>query len=71
MIAAIGEPTDDERPDTAAGTGEIEVQPVRQPRPEMGAEQMRHYLTEVGAHLAAGGMTGEIVLAGGPSWSWR
>jgi predicted nucleotidyltransferase len=31
----------------------------------MTAEQMRQYLTEVGAHLATRGLTGEIVLAGG------
>ncbi len=45
--------------------GQREVQPVRQPRPEMTSEQMRQYLTEVGARLAARGLTGEIVLAGG------
>ena len=38
---------------------------MRQPRPEMTAEQMRRYLTEVGDRLAAKGITGEIVLAGG------
>lgn len=65
MIAAICEPTHVERPDTAAGTGQREVQLVRQPRPEMDAEQMRRYLTEVGERLAAAGITGEIVLAGG------
>ena len=35
------------------------------PQPEMSGEQMRQHLTEVGARLAARGLTGEIVLAGG------
>lgn len=34
-------------------------------QPEMSAEQMRAYLTEVGSILAARGLTGELVLAGG------
>jgi len=38
------------------------VSPVRR---EMTDEEMRRYLTEVGEHLAARGITGEIVLAGG------
>ena len=38
---------------------------MQEPRPAMSGEQMRQYLTEVGAHLAARGLTGEIVLAGG------
>lgn len=38
---------------------------MRQPQPEMSREEMRRYLTEVGARLAARGRTGEIVLAGG------
>lgn len=38
---------------------------MRKPRPAMTGEQMRQYLTEVGAGLAARGLTGEIVLAGG------
>lgn len=38
---------------------------MRQPQPEMSGEEMRRYLTEVGARLAARGLTGEIVLAGG------
>jgi predicted nucleotidyltransferase len=38
---------------------------VPQPRPEMTGEQMRRYLTEVGARLAARGVTGDLVLAGG------
>jgi predicted nucleotidyltransferase len=33
--------------------------------PDMSAADMRAYLTEVGARLAARGITGEIVLAGG------
>lgn len=37
----------------------------REPRPEMTAAEMRAYLTEVGAKLAAQGIEGEIVLAGG------
>lgn len=45
--------------------GQFEVHPMRQPRPEMTGEQMRQYLTEVGVHLAARRLTGEIVLAGG------
>ena len=36
-----------------------------QPRPEMTGDQMRQYLAEVGERLAARGLTGEIVLAGG------
>ncbi len=38
---------------------------VKSPRPEMTEEQMRRYLSEVGAYLAVKGITGEIVLAGG------
>lgn len=38
---------------------------MRQPRLEMSGEQMRQYLTEVGVRLAARGVIGEIVLAGG------
>lgn len=38
---------------------------MRQPRPAMTGDQMRQYLAEVGARLAARGLTGEIVLAGG------
>jgi hypothetical protein len=38
---------------------------MQEPRPAMSGEQMRQHLTEVGAHLAARGLTGEIVLAGG------
>ena len=38
---------------------------MQEPRPAMSGEQMRQYLTEVGAHLAARRLTGEIVLAGG------
>ena len=38
---------------------------MQQPRPEMSGEEMRHYLTEVGALLVARALTGEIVLAGG------
>ena len=38
---------------------------MRQPQPEMTADVMRRYLTEVGARLAAHGTSGEIVLAGG------
>ena len=34
-------------------------------QPEMSAERMRAYLTEVGSILAARGLTGELVLAGG------
>ena len=45
--------------------GEREVQPMRQPRPAMTGEQMRKNLTEVGARLAARGLVGEIILAGG------
>lgn len=45
--------------------GELEVQPMRQPRPAMTGDQMRQYLTEVGARLAARSLAGEIVLAGG------
>lgn len=48
-----------------ATEGPQDGQLVRQPRPEMSAEQMRRYLTEVGDHLAAKGLIGEIVLAGG------
>lgn len=46
-------------------TGEREVQPMRQPRPAMTGQKMRQYLAEVGARLAARGLAGEIVLAGG------
>jgi predicted nucleotidyltransferase len=38
---------------------------MREPRPAMTGEEMRQYLTEVGAWLAARGLDGEIVLAGG------
>lgn len=38
---------------------------MQKPQPEISGEQMRRYLTEVGARLAARGLTGEIVLAGG------
>ena len=38
---------------------------MQEPRPAMSGEQMRQYLAEVGADLAARGLTGEIVLAGG------
>jgi len=43
----------------------VEDVPMNTPRPEMTAEQIRRYLTEVGAHLAVKSITGEIVLAGG------
>jgi len=42
-----------------------EERPKLQPRPEMTDDQMRRYLTEVGERLAANGIIGEIVLAGG------
>jgi len=64
----VMEPTGESRDNPRAEpelAGEREVQPMRQPRPEMTGEQMRQYLTEVGARLAARGLTGEIVLAGG------
>ena len=64
----VMEPTGESRDNPQAEpelAGEREVQPMRQPRPEMTGEQMRQYLTEVGARLAARGLTGEIVLAGG------
>jgi predicted nucleotidyltransferase len=35
------------------------------PQPEMNSEEMRRYLTEVGARIAARNLIGEIVLAGG------
>jgi len=38
---------------------------MRKPRREMSGEEMRQHLTEVGARLAARGLDGEIVLAGG------
>ena len=44
------------------GDGDGPVRPVRR---EMDDAAMRRYLTEVGEHLAARGLTGEIVLAGG------
>lgn len=62
------EPTGESQDNPPAGpelAGEHEVQPMPQPRPEMTGEQMREHLTEVGALLAARGLTGEIVLAGG------
>ena len=33
---------------------------MQEPRPAMSGEQMRQYLAEVGAHLAARGLTGEM-----------
>jgi len=36
-----------------------------EPRPAMTGDEMRQYLAEVGAQLAARGLEGEIVLAGG------
>jgi predicted nucleotidyltransferase len=62
------EPTGESPDNPPAGptsAGEREVQSMREPRPAMTGEQMRQYLTEVGARLAARGLAGEIVLAGG------
>lgn len=60
---------DEQRPDDVLSpdaptddAGSDDVKPVR---PEMSAEQMRAYLTEVGGILAMRGLTGELVLAGG------
>jgi predicted nucleotidyltransferase len=39
--------------------------PLRPVRREMTDAEMRRHLTEVGEHLAARGLTGEIVIAGG------
>lgn len=65
MSDATDERGDDERAAPSVPTGQIEDQPVGRPRPEMTAEQMRQYLTDVGDRLAVKGITGEIVLAGG------
>jgi hypothetical protein len=44
------------------GDGDGPVRPVRR---EMSDAEMRRHLAEVGEHLAARGLTGEIVIAGG------
>jgi predicted nucleotidyltransferase len=64
VIESTGESQDNPPADLELA-GEREEQLMRQPRPAMTGEQMRQHLTEVGARLAARGLAGEIVLAGG------
>ena len=52
-------------PANAPPADALEVAQMRTPNPAMTDEQMRSYLTEVGARLEARGLVGEIVLAGG------